>query len=224
MSDKAARRTGDLDALRDRLLLAALPHVAFDGWSMTSLRAGAADAGLGRPELLSAFPDGVADAIGHFSDWADRQATEAMEAADLKHLKTHQRIAMGVWARLEAMGRWREAARKATAWLATPRRAALSTRLLIRTCDRLWRVAGDRSTDFNYYTKRGLLAGVVVSTTLYWLRDASEGSQATSAFLDRRIGDVLAVGKGIGKARQALDSLDPAPRLGALFARMRRSA
>lgn len=203
-------RPSALERLKDTILLAALPHVAFDGWSTTALDAGVADAGLDKQDLLHAFPDGVADAIVHWSDWADRKAVAAMSAGDLAHLRTHERVAMGVWARLEAMGRWREAARKATAWLATPRRARLASRLAYRTCDTIWRAAGDTSTDFNFYTKRGLLAGVVLSTTLYWLQDSSEGNQATSAFLDRRIQDVLSVGGQIGKARAALDRFDPA--------------
>jgi ubiquinone biosynthesis protein COQ9 len=199
--------------LKDSILLAALPHVAFDGWSIKALAAGAADAGLARQDLLHAFPDGVADAIAHWSEWADRRAVDAMESADVAQMKTHQRVAMGVWARLEAMGRWREAARKATAWLAVPRHAPLASRLTYRTCDAIWRAAGDVSTDFNFYTKRGLLGGVVLSTTLYWLQDGSEGNQATSAFLDRRIAEVLRIGGHIGKARAALERFDPATML-----------
>lgn len=199
------------DAIQDAILLAALPHIAFDGWSLASLRAGTADAGLKPPDLLHAFPNGVPDAIAHWSAWADREAVRAIEAGDLAHLRTHERVAMGVWARLEAIGRWREAARKATAWLATPRHAGLAARLVYRSCDAIWRAAGDTSTDFNFYTKRGLLAGVVTSTMLFWLQDKSEGSQDTSAFLDRRIANVLAVGGRIGKIRDRLDSFDPGP-------------
>jgi ubiquinone biosynthesis protein COQ9 len=213
--------TNDPDReLKDAILLAALPHIAFDGWSMAALRTGTADAGLQTHDLLHAFPDGVADAIAHFSDWADRQAIYAIEAGDLAHLRTHQRVAMGVWARLEAMGRWREAARKATAWLGTPVHAPIASRLLYRTCDAIWRAAGDASTDFNFYTKRGLLAGVVASTLLYWLQDKSEGSQATSAFLDRRIENVLTIGGQIGKARALIDRIDPS----ALLDRLGRRA
>jgi ubiquinone biosynthesis protein COQ9 len=210
----------NVEQLKDAILLPALPNIAFDGWSMAALGAGATDAGLAKHDLLHAFPNGIADAIAHWSDWADRQAVQAMGEADIAHMKTHQRVAMGVWARLEALGRWREAARKATAWLAVPRHAPLASRLAYRTCDTIWRTAGDVSTDFNFYTKRALLGGVVLSTTLYWLQDSSEGSQATSAFLDRRIADVLLIGGRIGKTRAALERFDPA----ALLRRFRTNA
>ncbi len=209
MTARRARDSGE--TLKDRILLAALPHVAFDGWSMAALRAGAADAKLERQELLHAFPGGGRDAVAHFSDWADRQALKTLAAPGVSGLKTHEKVALGVRARLESMAPWREAARKATAWLATPRRAALSAQLLYQTCDRIWRAAGDKSTDFNFYTKRGLLSGVVVTTTLYWLEDKSEGSTASWAFLDRRIGEVLKLGGAIGMARKLTDKLDPGP-------------
>jgi ubiquinone biosynthesis protein COQ9 len=38
-----------------------------------------------------------------------------------------------------------------------------------------------------------LLAGVVGSTTLFWLDDDSEGGTETSDFLDRRIADVMRI-------------------------------
>jgi len=117
--------TDSNDTVKDAILLATLPHVAFDGWTMKALTAGAADAGCKRQDLLHAFPDGVADAIAHWSDWADRRAVAAITAADMAHMKTHQRIAMGIWARLEAMSRWREAARTATIWLAGPLHASV---------------------------------------------------------------------------------------------------
>jgi ubiquinone biosynthesis protein COQ9 len=207
-------------ALRDAILLAALPHVAFDGWTMAALRAGAAEAGKARHDLLHAFPEGAADAVAHFADWADRRGLEALAAADPDGIRSHEKVTLAVRARLEATAPWREAARRAAVWLAAPRHAALAGRLVWRTADRIWHAAGDASTDYNFYTKRGLLSGVVASTALYWLQDKSEGSTATWAFLDRRIDAVLAVGRRIGAVRKAVDRFDPAP----FLRRVRRTA
>jgi ubiquinone biosynthesis protein COQ9 len=65
-------------------------------------------------------------------------------------------------------------------------------------------MAGDRATDYNYYTKRLLLAGVLSSTTLFWLNDRSKDHAATWAFLDRRIDEVLKVGGRLGKTVKSL--------------------
>ncbi len=69
----------------------------------------------------------------------------------------------------------REAVRRGLSFLALPVNAPLGAKLLYRTVDDIWYAAGDRAADFSFYTKRGLLAGVVASTTLYWLDDRERG-------------------------------------------------
>ncbi len=87
------------------------------------------------------------------------------------------------------------------ALLALPFHAPLGVKLLYRTIDAMWYAAGDTSTDFNFYTKRVTLAAVYSSTLLYWLNDRSPGSEATWAFLDRRIDNVMAFEKLKAQAR-----------------------
>lgn len=49
-----------------------------------------------------------------------------------------------------------------------PRNAPTSLKLLGQLVDDVWAVAGgDKSTDYNYYTKRGLLAGCVFYLSLF---------------------------------------------------------
>ena len=79
------------------------------------------------------------------------------------------RVALAVETRLAFLEQHREAVHRGLTWLALPQNTLLGARLLYRTVDDIWYVIGDRSADFSFYTKRGLLAGVVGSTTLYWL-------------------------------------------------------
>jgi len=71
--------------------------------------------------------------------------------------------------------------------------APLATRLLYQTIDTMWRAAGDRSTDYNFYTKRATLSAVYSATLLAFLSDDSPDNSKTEAFLDRRLKDVAAV-------------------------------
>ena len=87
---------------------------------------------------------------------------------------------------------------------ALPGNAPGALRALWRTVDAMWHAAGDTATDFNHYSKRGLLAGVYSSTLLYWLDDKSDGYAETWAFLDRRIADVLRVPRALGRLRDCL--------------------
>ena len=104
----------------------------------------------------------------------------------------------------------REAIQRALAILALPQNLPLAARTLWRTVDAIWYAIDDSSTDFNYYTKHGLLAGVYSATLVYWLNDHSPGNADTWAFLGRRIDEVMQVPKLMGKLRERLAGL-PSP-------------
>lgn len=189
MTDQARAKRAREKA-REALMLAALAHVPFDGWTATALKAGASDANIPEADIARLFPGGVAEAIALFSAWADARMIEAMKAAELAAYRLHERVALGIRARLIALAPHREAARRAATFLALPPNAPLAARLLYRTIDAIWRTADDRSADFSYYTKRAILAGVYGATLLHWFDDKSENFAATWAFLDRRLADV----------------------------------
>jgi ubiquinone biosynthesis protein COQ9 len=184
--------TSDLAQKRDAVLLAMLPEVPFDGWSSTVLRAAAARAEVDDSELVALFPKGMRDIVAWFSRWADRETLKRLAARrDLGQVRGRDRMALAVNTRLAVLLPHREAVRRAFSFLALPQNAPLAAQLLYGTVDMLWRAAGDRSTDFNFYTKRGMLAGVYTATMLYWLDDRTLGATATEAFFARRLNEVL---------------------------------
>ncbi len=196
-----------LDKIRDELVLAALPHVPFDGWSRQAMRHAARDAGLDQAAADRAFPYGAADMVAAFSQLADRRMISVLEPRDLAAMKVRQRISVGVRTRLEEWTPHREAVRRGIAVLALPHNTGTAVRCLYDTVDAIWYAAGDTATDWNFYSKRALLAGVYSSTVLYWLDDRSEGAADSWAFLDRRIGDVMRipqVGARLNSVRNAL--------------------
>ena len=70
------------------------------------------------------------------------------------------------------------------------------------TVDNIWNWAGDTSTDYNHYTKRSLLSGVLASTYLYWVSEDDPDLQKTQGFLARRIENVMQLGKVIGRFKK----------------------
>ena len=207
--------TADLMQLRDEVLRAALPHIAFDGWTNRAMRRGASDLQLDRTEADRAFPYGAADMIGHYNDLLDRDMLSELDRRSIDQMKVRDRITTAVRVRLELAARHKEAVRRAVAVLALPVNARTATTSLYRTVDRIWIAAGDTATDWNFYSKRALLAGVYTSTGLYWLNDKSDGAADSWAFLDRRIADVMRIPSIPGRLRSVFERL-PAPLAGCL--------
>lgn len=190
---------------RRALLDAILTHVPFDGWSQKALNAAAEDCGLAPGDMARAFPKGSVDVIEYFNTVADDAMVEAMAAESLESMRIRDRITLAVRTRLEQNAAHRDAIRRGLTLLSFPANAPIGMRYLYRTVDAAWRAAGDTATDFNFYTKRALMAGVYSSTLVYWLNDSSEGFAKTWAFLDRRIDNVMQVPKATQRIKDIVD-------------------
>jgi ubiquinone biosynthesis protein COQ9 len=189
------------------LLAAMLPHVPFDGWNARALGLAARDCGYEPAMTTRAFPGGAADVLDFWVAETDAAMLRALESRDLAALKVRDRVKLAVLTRLELVAMHREAVRRALALEALPQHAPRALKQLYRTVDAIWYVAGDTATDFNFYTKRMLLAGVYAATLLHWLDDKSEGFASTAAFLDRRLADVMRIQQAKGRLGKLVEKL-----------------
>ena len=180
-----------LEQLRRRLALAVGENAVFDGWSRSAVDSAAQQLGIDPVKARLAMPKSQTGMIDLYIEEVDRGLEAWFTPERLASLKIRDKIRALVWHRLEIMAPAREAVRRALAIFAMPQNLPLALRISWRTADRMWRIAGDTSTDFNHYTKRMTLGAVYGSTLLVWLDDDSEGWADTAAFLDRRIDDVM---------------------------------
>jgi ubiquinone biosynthesis protein COQ9 len=180
-----------LDELRAALAPLIPANAVFDGWSDKALAMAASELGVPEDRARLCFPDGPVRMIDAWFDAIDIAMTKAYPLERISKLKIRERIRDLVLYRIEVVNPHKEALRRALAVLAQPQNAIAGARLAWRSADRMWRIAGDRSTDFNHYTKRGILSALYTSTMLVFLDDDSEGLVSTRGFLDRRIDDVM---------------------------------
>jgi ubiquinone biosynthesis protein COQ9 len=190
-------------ALKAAVLAAALPDTVFDGFTDAVLAKAGAGAGVTKGELARLFPEGPLSLIEYYSVAADADMEQRLAAMNLPGMKIRERIAAAVLARLSVLKPSKEAARRAGATLSLPMHAGLAARLMYRSVDAMWRAVGDTSTDFNFYTKRGILAGVYGATLLRWFNDTSEDEDATTEFLAARIENVMQFEKIKAQAKKA---------------------
>ena len=175
-----------LDAERDVLIKAALAHVPFDGWSMACLQEAARERGMSPDIVLRLFPGGVIDAVDHFSSLADRMMVEDWASCSARdQMGVREKVHAIIMLRFQRWAADKEAVRRALSVYAASIHVSRSVRATQRTVDAIWRAAGDRSHDFNWYTKRLSLAGIYAAVLCYWLDDLSDGDEETSQFVQR---------------------------------------
>ncbi len=175
--------------LADRLLDAAIVHVPFDGWSQATLADAVTDTGIDPSLAQALYPRGGLDLALAYHRRGDAEMLARLAERAGDDLRMRDRVALAVRLRLEVADP--ERVRRATALFALPPYAPEGVRAVWNTADAIWTALGDTSEDGNWYSKRVILSGVYSSTVLYWLGDTSPGHEATWAFLDRRIDEVM---------------------------------
>ena len=190
--------------IRDQLIAAMLAHVPFDGWGEASLRAGAEDAGMSYEDAKVILPNDAA-AIDAFTDYADRDMARSLDQMEPRPEKISAIIRAAVLCRLENAEPHRDAVAQGLKILARPQHAQIAASTLYRTVDRMWRLTGDRSVDFSFYTKRATLAGIYSATLLYWVAYPNADRAATEAFLDQRLREIAMIPKVTAPAKKAAE-------------------
>lgn len=181
------------EKLRDRWLDAMLPDVANVGWTAGAMRRSATAAGLTPGEQALAAPHGVTDLIDHFFERSADQMLETLATKDLAALRTHERVAAGLMAWLDALQPHKSAVRKAVGRGLTPWGTGGAIKRVWSIADTIWEAAGDTATDYNRQTKRALLSAVIPSIVLHWL--AHDDRDALARFIERRLQRAMKVGQ-----------------------------
>ncbi|MGZ3197209.1 MAG: COQ9 family protein [Croceibacterium sp.] len=179
----------------DELQLELAPKIAaaaiFDGWSDAALVSASEAAGVDPAVARLAFPGGPMEMISAWVASVDARMESAFDRDLLAQMPIRERIRALVWFRLEAVVGLEEALRRAVAIQAMPQNLARTAKLGWSSADAMWRLAGDKTTDYNHYTKRAILAGVYAATLAVFVDDKSDDKAETRAFLDRRIEGVM---------------------------------
>lgn len=172
-----------------KLLDAALTLAPAQGWTRGTVVLAGEAVGMNAAETELLLPHGPADLAALLSRRHDTRALAALADLDPGALKIRERIRRALEARLDAAAQDAPALRRCAGFLTLPLNAPLAARLAWESADGLWRWAGDAATDENHYTKRAILAGILTAAMALRL---SSGRDASMAFVDRRIADVMA--------------------------------
>lgn len=183
--------------LLDRWLEALLPRIGKTGWTMVAAKQAAREIELTAGEQALAAPSGISDLIDRFIDRAVDEALVNLSSETLANLRTHERVAAGLKAWLDALEPHRDAVRKAAGHGLLPWGAGAAAKRVWSIADAIWDAAGDTATDYNRQTKRALLSVVIPRIVLYWLEQPDP--ERVERFIMLRLQEAMKLGQTGGK-------------------------
>nr|CAD7596543.1 unnamed protein product [Timema genevievae] len=198
LSDSSSDESGNEYELniKENILTASLPFVQNFGWTKNALSAGAESIGYAGV-AHGMFPREGAELVLFFCTSCNKKLAEQMKQQTENagtgpniHLKPSVFIQDAVEARLRMITPYIDKWPQALGIQALPPNVPASLANLLTLVDDICYYAGDRSIDFNWYSRRIALAGIYKMTELCLIQDKSEDYQNTWSFLDRRIKDV----------------------------------
>ncbi|MCM1002392.1 COQ9 family protein [Wolbachia pipientis] len=170
--------------------------IPFEGISDETLLKACTDLNLANS--FCKFQNGIYSALEYIAEDLNSSMEAELRNSNLEDMKVRERVKLAVQIRLSNYAKlpnYREFLKNVLLFSVSPKNTYFSSKLLYKTVSAIWYGIYDQSTDFNYYTKRAILAGVYLSTILFFINDYSEGFADTLSFLDRRTDNVMAFQK-----------------------------
>lgn len=182
------------------ILKASLPFVHEYGWTKKALSAGADSEGF--PGVAHGmFPRGGVELVFYFYRECNKNLVDHLETGVKKlqeqkeKIRTQPFISQAIETRLRMIIPYMDKWPQAMAIQTLPQNSWEAWSNLGKLVDNIWHYTGDKSTDFNWYTKRATLAGVYKSTEIFMLQDKSDDYEETWHFLNRRLDDLTSFSK-----------------------------
>lgn len=127
--------------------------------------------------------------LKEFEAWQDELMLKKLEVLE-RPSKIREQIALALELRIMQVVS-KNVAMNNSAYFLLPSNILAGNESACHTCDLIWKYAGDKSTDFNYYTKRGLLLPVYLSAKSFYFADNSENHKETREFIKNALDNII---------------------------------
>ena len=159
-------------------------------------------------ELIILFPDGYKGMLKLSLEYLNFELENICSQYDFIKIPIHKRIKKIITTKINLMNKNKDYYKRTFYFLLIPMNYKLLTVYLYKTVNLIWYIAGDNSTDFNFYTKRMILSGVYSSVILHFI--SNDNLLETEKKLDvnlLKVSKIPAIKEKIQLYRKSLPSL-----------------
>ena len=182
---KTIMRKVNLNLKRKEILEISKKYIVKDGWNEGLFESISKKSKFKINEIKILFSEGYLSLLKFYLNELDTQMTSNAKKINLIRMKTHERIKQIILLRLKNNQNEKNVIRKTYFTLLLPHHSKVALRSLYKTVDQIWFIAGDKSVDFNFYSKRFILAAIYSSVILYWIKN--QDIKKTTNFLDKQL-------------------------------------
>lgn len=175
----------NLNQIRNNLLEKSKPLVLKKGWHDNLLKELTENSKFSYAEIQSLFPNGCKDLVQIYLNEINKKMNEESKKLNLIRLRVHERIRELLILRFKILLQEKKIISKTFTYLLLPQNFQISSKNLYKTVDQIWFLAGDNSTDFNFYSKRVILSTIYSSTLIHFINN--DNLQKTIDLLDKQL-------------------------------------
>jgi len=201
--------------LRNLILGEAKSHVIRHGWNKDLFLYISKSSKFKYEELNALFPNGYKSLLQIYLNQINEQMTKESKSMNLIRLKVHERIRALIITRLQIMVKEKKLISKTFIHLALPGNYKFAFKNLYKAVDQIWFLAGDNSTDFNFYSKRLILGSIYTITLMHFINN--DNLDETIKILNKQLKKVSKIPNLKNKIKGALDIIPNILKLGKKF-------
>ena len=190
---KKVMKKNNLYNLRKKIFISSKQTIINNGWNENLFIKIAKNSKFSLNELNILFPDGYSSLLSFYIKEINYKIFRKVKKLNLSKLRTHEKVRKIILLKMKENQDEKKLIKKTFFTLILPKHSKMSLELLYEIVDEIWFLVGDKSTDFNFYSKRVILAAIYSSTLMHWINN--NDLKKTEKFLDYQLKKVSKIPK-----------------------------
>ena len=152
------------------------------------------------------FPNYFNDVISFFNELISIRLEKSLPKKFVE-MRVSEKIKYCIISRLKILNEYNIDYNYLFKFMIKPCNLIFSKKLLFKISDDIWNFSGDKSVDFNYYSKRIILMKIYFSSFRFWINDHSIKKKQTDEFVNDQLKITSKIGKYKSLFKEGLNNL-----------------